>query len=175
MSSQTLFLEGDIAQALQSAELSTREKELRQKFVEQYLIDHDEVNAAVRCGYLRSVAIEYGTRLMGEPYVQQLIAEAKITPAIDPEEEDEVNKRRILNSLFREADDRGEDASHSARVSALAKLAAIHGMDAPTKSDVNVTHRGGVMMVPALVNLDDWESQAIESQEKLVHDTRDTE
>lgn len=175
MSSQQISLGGNIAQALHSPELNELEKKLRQQFVTEYLKDHSEVNAAVRCGYLRSVAVEYGMRLMQEPYVQQLIADATTAQPEDPYDEEELNKRRILNSLFREADDRTEGASHSARVSALSKLASIHGMEAPTKIDANVNHRGGVMMVPAVVDLDTWEQEAVASQEKLVHDTRNGE
>ena len=38
------------------------------------------------------------------------------------------------------------------------------------KVEQTVQHRGGVMMVPGIANIEDWEAQAMASQEKLTHE-----
>ena len=75
----------------------------------------------------------------------------------------------MVLAVLREATKLGPYAS---RVSAAAKMAAILGLDAPSKADINVRHRGGVMAVPGIASLSDWEDEAESSQHKLVSDTR---
>lgn len=162
-----------VLDAAMMPEMTAREKALRDLFVKEYLEDYDPFAACLRCGFMRSFAAEYATKFMGEPYVRQQLqimqhVETNIAPS-----EDEYNKKRIMNGLFREANFRGEGSSHSARVAALAKLAALHGMEpkGTGPADANV-HRGGVMSVPAIASLDAWEETAVASQERLVHNAR---
>jgi hypothetical protein len=57
-------------------------------------------------------------------------------------------------------------------VSAYGKLASILGMDAPIKQEIDVTHRGGVMIVPMMPTAEDWEKVAEEKQAQLKGDVR---
>lgn len=151
--------------------LTDREKALRDLFVEHYLVDFNATLAAQRCGFEREFAIEYARKFLEEPYVQQRILQLKFA-SVDPAKLEAYNKTRITNALLAEAHYRGPGSSHAARVSALAKLAAIHGMETPKKIEATIKHRGGVMAIPAIANIDDWEAAAAASQEQLVKDAK---
>lgn len=159
--------------AIEDAEsvLSPREKELRAKFVEEYLYDYDAVAAAIRIGFAEAFAVEYARQFLTEPYVLKLIKERESAGLDDPDE-DEILRRRVKRMLLREANLQGKNARHSARVAAITKLANILEMDGAVKMKQEVTHRGGVMMVPGIADLDEWEQAATESQEKLMRDAR---
>lgn len=151
-----------------TSDLTAQEKELRDTFVREYLIDFDPIAACIRCGFLEQYASQYAMQFMGETYVRKQIAHVSTTVGdIDEKTKTEQNKQLILTSLFREANYRGAGASHGSRVAALAKLASIHGMDAPTKMEQTINHKGGVMAVPGIAAIDDWETQAVSSQAKL--------
>jgi len=159
------------AEEAKAAELSAKEKELRDKFVDEYLLDFDQTAAAIRVGFSASFAQTYAEKFMSEPYVRQRIAALQTALAEDDKLEAELDRRRIRAALMREAHYRGPGSSHAARVSALAKLASILDMDAPTKIKSDVTMRGGVMMVPAIASLEEWEKAAQASQGDLQKDT----
>lgn len=152
--------------------LSQAEKALRDKFVDEYLLDFDSYAAALRVGFLKSVANEYASQFMEDVYVRQRIMQRQTQTEASPKEATKMRRRLTEMALLREANYRGEGASHSARVSALAKLASIYDMDAPLKTKSEITHRGGVMMIPAIANLDDWEKAAQASQQQLVDEAR---
>lgn len=157
---------GNLAQ-----ELSEREIELRDRFVKEYLYDYDIRLAAIRMGFVETIATEFGLKLFNDSYVQKCLAEEQRKIAEDPKAEDEATKRRIRAGLIREANYRGIGGSHAARVSALSQLKSIYGMDAPTKIQADIKHQGGVMAVPAIADLDAWQKAAESSQQKLVSDT----
>lgn len=159
------------AEEAKAAELSAKEKELRDKFVDEYLLDFDQTAAAIRVGFSASFAQTYAEKFMSEPYVRQHIAALQTALAEDDKLEAELDRRRIRAALMREAHYRGPGSSHAARVSALAKLASILDMDAPTKIKSDLTMRGGVMMVPAIASLEEWEKAAQASQSDLQKDT----
>jgi hypothetical protein len=146
--------------------MTEREKALRDMFVAEYLVDYSQTNAAMRCGFPRDFAVEWGSRLMDEPYVQQKLKSLEMTPG-DPVAEAEYNRQRIKQQLMREAHYRGPGSSHAARVAALARLAAIYDLEAPKKTKIDFEHRGGVMRAPGVANLEDWEAAAVASQEAL--------
>lgn len=125
--------------------LTQREKELRDWFVNEYLVDFDYVQAAVRLGFGSVSAFEYAKRFQFDPYVQRAISKAMNSEPDDPESYQTVHRRRILNKLEKEASYNGPGSSHGARVSALSKLVSIHGMEAPTKTVSKVTHDGKVL------------------------------
>ena len=152
-------------------DLSGKEKELRDKFVSEFLIDYDQTAAAIRIGFSASFAQTYAEKFMTEPYVRKAIALQQNAMAEDDKLEVEQDRRRIRAALMREAHYRGPGSSHAARVSALAKLASIRDMDAPTKIKSEMTMRGGVMMVPGIANLEDWEKAAQASQGDLQKDS----
>jgi hypothetical protein len=150
-------------------ELTARERELRDLYVNEYLVDYDPVKAAQRCGFQQSFAKDYAVKFMQESYVQKRIEFMK-HQKVDEKSIDEYDKQRVRAVLMKEAHD--SSSTGSARVSAAAKLAVILGMDAPTKIQTDNTHKGGVLMVPAIANISDWEAVAQASQAKLVADAR---
>lgn len=152
--------------------MNPREKALRDMFVSEYLIDFDQVRAAMRCGFDQQFAIEYSRKFMEESYVQKRINEVRFMK-VDEKALEDFDKTRIRSSLMAEAHYYGPGSSSASRVSALGKLAVIYGMEAPKKVDVNAVHRGGVMAVPGIASLDDWEKQASASQDELVKHAAD--
>lgn len=158
-------------QGAMAQELSSREKELREKFVSEYLLDYDQTAAAIRIGFSASFAATYAENFMQEPYVRKRIAEMQTALTEDEKLEADLDRRRIRAGLMREAHYRGPGSSHAARVAALGKLANIREMDAPVKIKSDVTHRGGVMMVPGIANFDEWEKAAQASQTDLQKDS----
>lgn len=149
-------------------ELSEDEKRTRDNFVTEYLKDRDAWKAAVRVGYLRTVAHEYASFLMQEPYVQREIERRASEIPTDPKGLRRQRVHNVETLLWELAHYNGPGASHSARVSAAAKLCNIYDMDGTTKVKADVTHKGGVMMVPAIASLEDWEKQAAKSQDELI-------
>jgi hypothetical protein len=152
--------------------LSAPERNLRDRYVAQYLKDYDSYKACIRLGYSVPFAKEYAVRFLNEAYVLNKIAEAECRP--DPVVgSDEEEKKKIVAALWREANNMGYGSSQSARVAALAKLSAFHGMDAPTRSKSEVTGadgqplNAGIFVVPGLMTAEEWEKQAEEQQEQL--------
>lgn len=150
-----------------------RELALRQTFVKEYCVDYDKVKAAIRCGFAKSFAEDYATRFMEEPYVHQLIKKLESEQETSDCPSDDTARSIIKSGLFREANFTGNGSSHSARVSALANLAKIHGMEAPTKVEQTTTHKGCVMLVPAVASIAEYEKMAIASQAKLIQHAAD--
>lgn len=148
-----------------------RQKALHDLFISEYLVDFNQTDAAQRCGFQREFAIEYGQRLMATPYVKRRIKELQLMK-VDEVQDAEYNKVRVKAALIREAHYHGPGSSQSARVAALAQLSKLYGMEAPKKSEATVTHRGGVMAVPGIATMDDWEAAAVQSQVELVSDAR---
>lgn len=153
-------------------ELTEEQKKLRDRFVEQYMIDFEPVGAAIRVGYAKLYAKEYAQKFMDEPYVRQAIARKMVAASEDEKTEDNEDKRRVRKLLIREATNYGPGSSHAARVAALGKLASVFGMEAPTKSHHEHNHRGGVMAVPGIAGPQEWEDAAVASQKKLATDVR---
>lgn len=149
--------------------LDPRQKALRDLFVSEYLIDYNQVNAAMRCGFPRDFAVQWAGQFMDEPYVQKRIKEMEYTP-IDPKQEEEYNKQRIKMQLLRESMYRGPGSSHAARVAALTTLAKLNNMEPSKKIDQNINMQGGVMRIPAApASSDDWEQAAMQSQADLAN------
>lgn len=108
--------------------LSPAEKQLRDRFVTEYLIDYDSWAACVRVGFIKSVAMIYAGELMEDPYVRREISRRELDRTVTTTDENKKSKMHSqLESWFlREANYRGPDSSHSARISALNSLAKIH-------------------------------------------------
>lgn len=150
-------------------ELTEQERAVRDRFVEEYLVDYSPVRAARRVGFSSSFAKEYAERFMQESYVARKIEELK-HKNVDEADREEYDKRRIRERLMHIAHD--HFAPPSAAVAALSKLMSLYGMDAPTRIKQDIEHRGGVMMVPAIASLDDWERTAMALQQKLAETAR---
>lgn len=155
-------------QGIIAPDLSPVEKELRDRFVKEYMFDRSRVAAAIRCGFNAGFAQQYADKFWGEPYVQQKIKEAELIEK-DKDTEATEDEREVLRTL-REAMKVGP---YNSRVAAANKMATIRGMDAPTKSEQTILHRGGVMKCPGVSSIEQWEEQAMDSQTKLVSDTQE--
>ena len=155
--------------AAMEPELSERERALRDLFVDELLVDGEWVKAAQRCGFQYAFAEEYAKKFEQEAYVQKRIALKRQQP-VDPDKLADFDKRIARNVLVQEA--QNPNTTGATRVAAARNLMIMYGMDAPTKIQQEVEHRGGVMMVPAIASLDDWERFAQASQQKLAADAR---
>lgn len=143
--------------------MTAQQKLIRERFVHEYLFDFSETNAAKRCGFAGSEAVEVGRKLMDEVAVQRLIAERM--RAYDPAKE--VTMGRVVAGLMKEANDRGIGSSHSARVASYMGVAKIMALGESNKTETNV-HLGGVMVVPApCATPEQWEAMARNSQATL--------
>ena len=161
------------AEGALASQLSASERVLRDRFVGEYLKDYDAFGAALRAGFMSTMAKDYASKFLEEPYVQSEIARLERAAAEDPKAEEEQRKRFILASLTREANYRGPGSSHAARVAALAKLGNFLDMDGVQKTKNEHLHRGGVMAVPGIASLEEWEKAARTSQETLVRETQE--
>jgi hypothetical protein len=150
-------------------ELSDREKALRDLFCAEFLVDEHPIKAALRCGFQEAFAKEYAARFMNEPYVQRKIQDLKHAP-VDMGKMEEYDKQTVRAVLRREMQNEG--STGAARVQAAAKMASILGMDKPVEVKNEHTHKGGVLMVPTIANINDWEAAAVASQAQLASDAR---
>jgi len=164
------------------ASYTKSDKELRDKFIVEYLRDYNSYAACVRIGYVDEVALETAKQFMEEPYVRRGITNAEdarakhlqasqeedlvnLPPGFVPHNED-TDKQRIVSGLFREAFYKGPGATHNSRVSALTALAKIYKLDKEEKRDDDKLIPN-VMVVPAVGSAEDWEKMAAGQQADL--------
>ena len=114
--------------------LTETERNMRDRFVNEYLEDFDAVSALVRCGYAIQFAKDYAPRFMAEPYTLNRVKERQLE--IGVQTDDDIHRRRIIAKLYREADNMASNGG--SRVSALAQLSKILGIEAPVKTETNV-------------------------------------
>lgn len=151
--------------------LSVEEKAVRDLFVTEYLVDYDGIKAAMRCGFQFQFAVEYSKQFLQDPYVQKRISDLRTSGSVNQETLDEYNRRRVREALMEQAFYQGPGASHAARVAALGRLTTILGMDPSVKGGANGKGpgaQGGVMAVPGIADIDQWEQTASQSQDELV-------
>lgn len=125
-------------------ELTKFEKKIRDKFVDEFFKDENYLNAAIRVGYSGFRSTEFAHRFERDTYVQKKIQEVRATKPDIEDEKRTPRQREIIKGLRNEAFNNGPGSTHSARVTALAKLATIENMDAPTKIETKVEHSGNV-------------------------------
>lgn len=123
--------------------LTLWEKNLRNQFVDQFVIDYDYVAAACRVGFAGDLAVEYAHRFRRDPYVQNLIIEKK---AEKPIQDKDFMREKVVGGLLKEAHNHEHGSSHSARVGAFAHIGKLVGLEAPTKVETKVEHSGSVSM-----------------------------
>lgn len=158
--------------AAMEPELTEREKELRNLFVNELLVDETKpVEAALRCGFQIAFAKDYAMKFLNEAYVQKRIQEVRHIK-VDAKIENEYDEQTIRSVLRREM--QNQFGSPAARVSAAAKLQELIDRDkeAALASKGASGVRGGVLLVPMIANVDEWEAVAMASQAKLVADVR---
>lgn len=140
-------------------ELTDSEKNVRVLYVNEWCVDQDWFNAAVRIGYTGEAAKTISKLFSEDPYVLQLIAKGeKENSSLDPSDDKDASRRRIKAALLREANYRGFGSSHSARVSALKTLLDLEGLVSPQKLEAELTTPDNKQV--DLSNLSDKELQA---------------
>lgn len=120
-------------------DLTLGEVKLREKFVEQFMIDHDYFKACLRIGYTGDNAKEFANRFRTDPLVNQLLAKALVARE---NEDQEVTRSKIRNAMLSEGF--RPDNIPSARIAALTQAAKFYGMESPVKIQQEVTHAGSV-------------------------------
>lgn len=151
--------------------LTPKMKEIRDRFIAEFLRDFNGPNAYIRAGGPATTAVKMANTFLHEPYVAKRIWE--VVELL--EEEQIISRKRILAGLVREANYMGIGASHGARVAAYGKLANILGMEQTNvnvKGKIDHTHKGGVMVVPITPGSDAWEQLAEATQKQLKDDVR---
>ena len=96
----------------------------RQRFVEEYLVDLNATQAAIRAGYSPRTANREGARLLSNAVIAEAISERQKRR----EERTEVTQDMVVEGLLVEAKLTGEGSSHSARVAAWTQLGKHLGM-----------------------------------------------
>ena len=96
----------------------------QQRFVEEYLIDLNATQSAIRAGYSEKTAQEQSSRLLSNVMVQEAVQKAKNKLS----ERTELTVDMVVNGLLKEAQDYAEGSTQSARVSAWAHLGKHLGM-----------------------------------------------
>ncbi len=94
------------------------------RFVEEYLLDLNATQAAIRAGYSAKTANEQGSQLLAKLSVRQAVAEAQAIRS----KRTAITQDEVIQGLKKEATLEGEGSSHSARVSAWAHLGKHLGM-----------------------------------------------
>lgn len=128
------------------------------RFVDEFLIDRDARAAALRAGVARINLKKRVTQWMGDPKIARAIQLRTDTSDL----EKMISPQRILAGFIDVAFDR--NAPPSARNTALRELAAIkkmYGEDDKGKTG------SGVLFVPGMMAITDWDSAAQASQAKL--------
>lgn len=116
----------------------------QRRFIEEYLIDFNATQAAIRAGYSEKTAYSVGHENLSKPEIKSEID--RLTAQMT--EKAIVTKEMVLQGLLDEARMYDEGASHSARVSAWAHLGKHLGifMDKVELSGkVEVTSLGSLM------------------------------
>ena len=90
----------------------------QQRFVEEYLIDLNATQAAIRAGYSEKTAKEIGSENLTKPNIAKAIAEAQEKLS----NKAQVTVEMVVQGLLNEAKDLSEGSTQSARVSAWAHL-----------------------------------------------------
>jgi phage terminase small subunit len=99
------------------------------KFIREYMIEPNATQAAIKAGFSGST----GSQLLAKPHIKAALAEqlnAQLSAL-------SINADWVLSRLKHEALYTGENASHGARVAALAQLAKILSMYVPAPSETS--------------------------------------
>ena len=96
----------------------------QQRFVEEYLIDLNATQAAIRAGYSGKTAQEIGSENLSKPMVAKAIAEAQEKLS----NKAQVTVEMVVQGLLNEAKDLSDGSTQSARVAAWAHLGKHLGM-----------------------------------------------
>lgn len=96
----------------------------QQRFVEEYLIDLNATQSAIRAGYSPKTAYSIGVENLKKPEINSAIQTAQA----ERQKRTLVTQDMVIKGLLSEAEFCGEGSSHSARVSAWGHLGKHLGM-----------------------------------------------
>lgn len=96
----------------------------QQRFVDEYLIDLNATQAAIRAGYSEKTAKEIGSENLTKPNIAKAIQEAQENLS----NKTQLTVDMVVQGLLKEAQDYAEGSTQSARVSAWAHLGKHLGM-----------------------------------------------
>ena len=96
----------------------------QQRFVDEYLVDLNATQAAIRAGYSARTAEQQGPRLLGNVEIAAAVQAAQQARS----DRMQITQDDVLRGLRREATLTGEGSSHAARVSAWGLIGKHLGM-----------------------------------------------
>ena len=96
----------------------------QEKFVEEYLIDLNATQAAIRAGYSKSTAQQIGSENLLKPLIAEAVQKARSLMS----ERALVTQEMVVKGLLKEAEYMDEGSTQGARVSAWAHLGKHLGM-----------------------------------------------
>lgn len=155
--------EFDLPPRFGSVQLSQEQVNLRQRFVSEYLRDMDALKACLRLGYSISYAKDSAKNLLHDPYVQYLLAAKNDSPQSSKEQySTNITAKNQAKAALMAIINSGYD--EKAKVAAL-KLKFQLDREEQNASGVESS---GVMIVPGIDSVADWERTAMHTQEKLM-------
>ena len=116
----------------------------QQRFVDEYLVDFNATQAAIRSGYSEKTARAIGAENLTKPDIAKAIQNAMT----HKKQRTELDADFVIKSLMAEAMEQGERSSHGARVQALAHLGKVLGIFAPDKVSVDMSHKDWLESLP---------------------------
>lgn len=158
--------EGYKAEMSRTADTLSEEAKVRRRLFAAHYIKTTNASSSAEFAGFRSPGTK-GTKLLREPYVQNLISE--LLHELD--QDAIMTQNEILFELKREALSL-EHGNQGARISALAHIAKIRGMMID-KQETKVTTDGGIMVVPAVASPDEWSAMAEKAQASLKETVKD--
>ena len=112
-------------------ELNTKQT----RFVEEFTVDFNASQAAVRAGYSEKSSRAIGCELLTIPNIKKAIQ----TRVKELSNDSLVNRELIISGLLAEATNYSDKSSHAARVSAWSQLAKLSGLNIENKPHDDVT------------------------------------
>lgn len=152
-------------------ELSEDELALRKEFVRIYMITRSAYSACIALGFMEPYAQDWAKAFLGEGVVRRLIMEAEHKD--DTAEGADERQKKYRAWMEQQATYYGPGASHGSRVSAIAHLMKMEGMEAPTKVENEFEFKGGIMVVPGLSSPEEWGKAAARAQADLKSNVKD--
>lgn len=121
---------------------------MRERFVDEYLVDLNATQAAIRAGYSPKTAYSMGQRLLKDVEVQAAIQEARARR----EKRTEITQDRVVQEIadnaFRQASDaQDSEFKHSSKTKYLDMLCKHLGVY-DKSMQVEITDRSGVVLMP---------------------------
>ena len=109
----------------------------QKRFVEEYLVDLNATQAAIRAGYSKRTAEQQGHQLLKKTSVSRAIQ----TGCVKRAERTKLSQDVVINGLLDEAQLKGKGANHGARVAAWTALGKHLGMfEEKVRIEGNMNH-----------------------------------